>query len=83
MEVHDELNYIIPNAKLEVVQKVALEEVGNTIKLQVPLIADCRVGANWLEAHWKELGILEVWSYAVIEYENTAFKVVYIEKLSL
>lgn len=51
MQVHDELNFTVPNAEIDVVTKVVVEEMENAIKLQVPLIADCGVGANWLEAH--------------------------------
>jgi DNA polymerase I len=51
MQVHDELNFTVPKAELEAIRKVVVEEMENAIKLQVPLIADCGVGANWLEAH--------------------------------
>ena len=51
MQVHDELNFTVPKNELEALQKAVIEEMENAIKLQVPLIADCGVGANWLEAH--------------------------------
>jgi len=51
MQVHDELNFTVPIAEIELAKKVVVEEMENAIKLQVPLIADCGVGANWLEAH--------------------------------
>lgn len=51
MQVHDELNFSVPNAEVEAAKKIVVEEMENAIKLQVPLIADCGVGANWLEAH--------------------------------
>ena len=51
MQVHDELNFTVPLAEIEIVKKVVVEEMENAIQLQVPLIADCGVGANWLEAH--------------------------------
>jgi len=51
MQVHDELNFTVPKNELEVLQKAVIEEMENAINLQVPLIADCGVGANWLEAH--------------------------------
>jgi DNA polymerase I len=51
MQVHDELNFTVPKNELEVLKKAVIEEMENAIKLQVPLIADCGVGANWLEAH--------------------------------
>ena len=51
MQVHDELNFTVPKNELEIVRKVVVDEMENAIKLQVPLIADCGTGANWLEAH--------------------------------
>lgn len=51
MQVHDELNFTVPNAEIEVVKKVVVEEMENAIQLKVPLIADCGSGNNWLEAH--------------------------------
>lgn len=51
MQVHDELNFTVPTLELEIVKKVVVEEMENAIKLNVPLIAECGVGINWLEAH--------------------------------
>jgi len=51
MQVHDELNFTVPTDELESVRKIVTEEMENAIQLRVPLIADCGVGDNWLEAH--------------------------------
>lgn len=51
MQVHDELNFSVPENEIEQAKIVVVEEMENAIKLKVPLIADCGVGANWLEAH--------------------------------
>lgn len=51
LQVHDELNFNVCNDELEKVKQIVLEEMEGAIKLQVPLIADCGEGANWLEAH--------------------------------
>lgn len=51
LQVHDELNFsVIPEEK-EKVQRIVLEEMQNAYPLNVPLVADCGWGANWLEAH--------------------------------
>jgi DNA polymerase-1 len=51
MQVHDELNFTVPNSEIEAVHHVVVEEMENAIQLKVPLIADCGMGNNWLEAH--------------------------------
>ena len=51
MQVHDELNFTVPNDELEKVKKLVIEEMENALKLAVPVIADCGVGENWFEAH--------------------------------
>ncbi len=51
MQVHDELNFTVPNLELEKLRKVVVEEMENAIQLNVPLIAECGVGENWLAAH--------------------------------
>jgi DNA polymerase-1 len=51
MQVHDELNFNVIASELEAVQKIVVEEMQNAAQLKVPLIADCGVGKNWLEAH--------------------------------
>jgi len=51
MQVHDELNFTVPTSELESVRKIVVEQMEKAIKLRVPLIADCGVGDNWLEAH--------------------------------
>ncbi len=51
LQVHDELNFSVPENEVEVAKKLVVEEMESAIQLNVPLIADCGVGANWLEAH--------------------------------
>ncbi|MBQ8656290.1 MAG: DNA polymerase I [Prevotella sp.] len=51
LQVHDELNFsVIPEEK-ERVERIVLEEMQGAFQMQVPLIADCGWGDNWLEAH--------------------------------
>jgi DNA polymerase I len=51
MQVHDELNFTVPKNELDAVKKAVIEEMEHAIQLQVPLIVDCGIGTNWLEAH--------------------------------
>lgn len=51
MQVHDELNFSVPEDELEKVKTLVVNEMEQVIRLKVPLIADCGTGRNWLEAH--------------------------------
>lgn len=51
LQVHDELNFSVPQAELEAVRRLVVEEMQNACQLSVPLLADCGEGSNWLEAH--------------------------------
>jgi DNA polymerase I len=51
LQVHDELNFIVPEEELELVEKMVAYEMENAVKLDIPLKADLSYGRNWLEAH--------------------------------
>ena len=51
MQVHDELNFNVPEAEVVRVREIVVSEMQNAVHLSIPLIADCGVGKNWLEAH--------------------------------
>ena len=51
MQVHDELNFNVPMDEVDKVHEIVINEMQNVVHLTVPLIADCGVGKNWLEAH--------------------------------
>ena len=51
MQVHDELNFNVPINEVDKVREIVVSEMQNVVHLTVPLIADCGVGKNWLEAH--------------------------------
>jgi len=51
MQVHDELNFNVFSDELGKVKEIVVYEMENAARLKVPLIADCGVGNNWLEAH--------------------------------
>ena len=51
LQVHDELNFSVPLAEKEQVERIVIEEMQNAAQMAVPLTADCGWGKNWLEAH--------------------------------
>ena len=51
MQVHDELNFSVPVEELEQVKRIVKHEMEQAMSLTVPLIVECGVGNNWLEAH--------------------------------
>lgn len=51
MQVHDELNFNVPVDEIDRVREIVVAEMENAVHLTVPLIAECGVGHNWLEAH--------------------------------
>ena len=51
MQVHDELNFNVPVNEVDWGKEIVVSEMQNVVHLTVPLIADCGVGNNWLEAH--------------------------------
>ena len=51
MQVHDELNFNVPQNEVDKVREIVVSEMQNVVHLTVPLIADCGVGTNWLQAH--------------------------------
>lgn len=51
MQVHDELNFNVPVEEVERVREIVVNEMQGVVHLDVPLIAECGVGENWLNAH--------------------------------
>lgn len=51
MQVHDELNFNVPISEVDRVREIVVPEMQNVVHLTVPLIAECGVGTNWLQAH--------------------------------
>ncbi len=51
LQVHDELNFNVPNNELDTMKKLVTEEMEKAISLRVPVKVDVGVGDNWLEAH--------------------------------
>ena len=51
LQVHDELNFSVYTDEKEKVERIVLDEMQNAFPMEVPLVADCGWGNNWLEAH--------------------------------
>lgn len=51
LQVHDELNFIVPVDEVEKVKDLVIRNMENAVKLDVPLKVDLDYGKNWLEAH--------------------------------
>lgn len=51
LQVHDELVFEVPIEELPEVQPIIKEVMENAVPFNVPLVVECGVGKNWLEAH--------------------------------
>jgi DNA polymerase I len=51
LQVHDELVFEVPQAELDVVKPLVVEEMEQAVQLDVPIKADVGAGRNWFEAH--------------------------------
>ncbi|MFC5531302.1 DNA polymerase I [Cohnella yongneupensis] len=50
LQVHDELVFEVPEEELAVMEKLVPDVMASALQLDVPLVADVSVGANWYEA---------------------------------
>lgn len=51
LQVHDELVFELFEAEKETVIPLVEEEMKNALEIDVPIVVDFGIGANWLEAH--------------------------------
>jgi len=51
MQVHDELNFNVFVDELDKVRQIVIYEMEHAVCLKVPLVVECGIGKNWLEAH--------------------------------
>ena len=51
MQVHDEIVIDLLRSEQEQVIRIVREEMEGAAALRIPLVADCGLGDNWLEAH--------------------------------
>lgn len=50
LQVHDELVLEVPKDEVDKVGKIVQEAMQQSVKLQVPLVVDVKVGGNWAQA---------------------------------
>ena len=50
IQVHDELVFEVPDAEVDAVTEIVRTEMEGAIELDVPLVVDVGVGANWIDA---------------------------------
>ena len=50
LQIHDELDFEVPEDEIEVLSALVRETMEGVVELRVPLIADVSYGANWAEA---------------------------------
>ena len=51
LQVHDELVLELPEAEVETVRALVVEEMAAALPLSVPVVVEAGVGPNWLDAH--------------------------------
>lgn len=51
LQVHDELNFDVPDDELDKLLDIVKSEMESAYRLSVPLKVDIGIGNNWLEAH--------------------------------
>ncbi len=51
LQVHDELNFSVFPEEETKVRDIVIREMEAAFTMRVPLLADCGIGDNWLEAH--------------------------------
>ncbi len=51
LQIHDELLLEVPEGEAEAARALVTEVMEGALKLDVPLVADARVGKNWAEVH--------------------------------
>ena len=50
LQIHDELDFEVPEAEIDVLSALVRETMEGVAELRVPLIADVSYGSTWAEA---------------------------------
>lgn len=50
LQIHDELMFEAPAGEVDSLVALAREEMSTALELAVPIVVDCKVGDNWLDA---------------------------------
>ena len=51
LQVHDELLFEVPFPEEKVMSEIIIDKMENSIKLDVPLKVDFKIGNNWYDIH--------------------------------
>lgn len=51
LQVHDELVFEVPKTELNQVENIIKSTMEDSFSFKIPLIVDCGIGNNWLDAH--------------------------------
>ena len=51
LQVHDELDFSVPENEVEEITRLVKEIMENVVELKVPLVVDVSAGSNWAQAH--------------------------------
>ena len=51
LQVHDELDFSVPEDEIERLSAMVREVMENVVTLKVPLVVDVSWGDNWAQAH--------------------------------
>ena len=51
LQVHDELVFEVPKTELDEIKPRIISTMEEALTFNVPLVVDCGIGKNWLEAH--------------------------------
>ena len=51
LQIHDELLFEVPISEEQLMVELIINKMENSIKLDVPLKVDCKIGNNWYDIH--------------------------------